>query len=403
MATYNQKNFQSTQPEFDHTYFDFTLRNLSGPNISEKSVPVNFRETRGSALIPSARDYYLTIPRFQISSFQLPILEFQIESDQPDINRGAYTVTLEYTDGLVTHTTPPEPVIFRPQQVNFPSLPSPPDQNVNGVQSNSEYYYVYDFHYMIDLVNEALERAMANLKTLVGGAIDTVEEPFMKWEEDKTATFFARVSHFDPDVQPTQAVPNPPVIKVFFNEIMYSLFSSFPTKRYLNPVEGGKHYEVVMKTYKGANLITFPSVGIDILIRTPQEMSVISQWSPVSSVVFISNSIPVNPNQLSAPIVYKNARQIPLTQNFDNFSNVVSDITSLECAYRGGLLYIPEPQYRLIDMISDSPVYTVDISLVWRDMIGLNHQIFLPPGASCSMKILFQRKDSVKYSDDTIF
>ena len=41
-----------------------------------------------------------------------------------------------------------------------------------------------------------------------------------------------------------------------------------------------------------------------------REFSTISNWSPVSSIVFTSNTLPIVATQLSSPVVYQNGQQI---------------------------------------------------------------------------------------------
>jgi hypothetical protein len=326
----------------------------------------------------------MSIVRFQIDTFNLPSLIFQVENNQADRDLGIYTLTLEYDDGVggIT-TTNPEPVMWIPQTSNAP-LPNPPSLTGTGFQEFSDYYFCHDFQYMIDLINTAFDNAMTALIAAVAPVLNTVEPPFLAWNKDKTATLYARESHFDSDAAAK--------VKIYFNRPLYSLFNSFPAWKFTPPVTEKKYYEIQVKRYLGEKVITLPEFGIDKLIRVEQEFSTISQWTPVSSVMFTTSTIPIIPNQLSNPVIYLDGGPIQLNQTYKNFSNIISDISTDECVYKPELLFVPSAEYRRIDLQNDQPLTQIDIQVFWKDKLGFIRPFTLPPNASCSMKILFEKK-----------
>jgi hypothetical protein len=389
MATYTATNYNQTVHSNDHTYYDIVLRNYVSDNRPSDSLQLQFSESRDTPLIPNAKDYFMSIVRFQIDTYDLPVLFFQVENDQADPNLGTYTVTLEYDDGAGGKTTAPfENVIWTPQKTKVP-VPAAPNTTPNGLQVPSEYYYCLDYAYFINLVNEALERAMTALQVLVADAVfNTVEPPFLVWENDmKKATLYARESHFD-----SQAAAGVPFVSIFFNRSLHSLFSTFPVLKFDYPVQEKKFYQIMCRRFNGEKVVTIPEFGIDKLIKVQQELSTIGQWTPISSIVFTTSTVPVVPNVLSNPIVYVDGNPQQLTRTYKHYSNIISDISTDECGYRPELLYNPSAQYRIIDLQNDQPLYQFDIQVYWKDKFGFLRPFNLPPNSSCSMKILFQKK-----------
>jgi hypothetical protein len=376
MTSYNATSYSHIAHSPDNVYYDATLRNAASPT-SDSEIQLKFIDVRDKPILNNSGDYYLSIIRFQVDTFEsLPVLLFQTEIGQPDINLGVYSVTLEWNDGVGgTVTSGPEFVIWSPQKTNarVPLVPN----------ITSDYYYVMNFSYMINLINETLKKAMDALKLLVP-VLGTVEEPFLVWNDDQTATMYARESHFDVDV--------PQKIKIFFNRSMYSLLSSFPALKFNISNPNKKYYQLLMRRFSGEKVVTLPNFGIDKLIFMKQEYCTINQWTPVASVVFVTNTMPIISNQYSTPVVYVDGAPQHINNTYNNFGNEITSISSNEMAYKPELLYLPSAEYRLIDMTNDNPLTQIDIEVHWIDKSGISRPMYLPQNSSCAIKILFRKK-----------
>jgi hypothetical protein len=381
MASYNHTNYSQISHSPDNIYYDLSLRNYASQKV-DSEVPLRFSDVRDQPIVPNTKDYYLSIIRFQVDTFEsLPVLLFQVQDNQPDINLGIYSVTLEYDDGVGgINTTDAEYIQWVPQKVN---APVPEDPNISGNKHTSDYYYCMNFQYMINLINVTLKTAMDKLKVLAP-VLNTVDPPFLSWNQDNTATFYARESHFDVDVFPQ--------VRIYFNRPMYSLLSSFPALKFNITNPNNKYYQILMRRFDGSKVVVLPSFGIDALIFSNQEYCTINQWTPVSSVMFVTSTIPIIATQLSTPVVYIDGKPNNLNSTYNNFANIISDVSSNELAYKPELLYLPSAEYRLIDMTNDQPLTQIDVEVHWRDKLGIIRALYLPPNASCSMKLLFRKK-----------
>jgi hypothetical protein len=382
MASYSHTNFNQINYNADYQYYDITIRNHGS---EEETLPIqlNYQEQRDTPIINNALDYKMSIIRFSISTFGLPSLIFQIQNRQPDPNLGIYSVTLEYDDGLGGGgQTQPEFLQWIPQNV----VPTPiaPSLTSNGLQTFSEYYFCQNYAYFIQILNNALTEAMNKLKLIVSPILDTVEEPFLVWNTDTvSATIYARASHFNS--------ASTAKVNIYFNRALYSLLSTFNFIKFNTGVVRNKYYKLILDRFDGFNIVVLPSFGIDELIFSNQEISTITEWSPISSILFTTSTIPINSTQLSVPSVYIDGQQNSLTPSFKNFSNIITDLSSDEFSYKSNLLYLPSAQYRYVSLQNNSPLTNIDISVFWKDKLGIIREFLLLPGGSAEIKILFEK------------
>lgn len=369
-------------------YYDAIFRNFNSEEF-ESNIPLRFIESRDAPILNKASDYMLSIVRFKVDTFSLPIFIPDIKRDQADPNLTIYTVTLEYNDGVNPVTiTAPFPITYVPDDKSQ-SVPQPPSSNPYGLQSDTLYYYTYSYESFIRMINTSLNDAMTNLKATVGAPLVGVESPFMCWNPStKSAEIYCRLSHFDESITPALLTPK---VSIYFNRPLFSYFNSFPHDKYSDSNSNNRHYRIVCDSCNKIRAGTYDG-GVDLLIKVSQEYETSSIWSPVGSVCFTTNTMPIVANQLSQPLIFDNGSQVQLSNTYNNFSNIITDIQSVQDGYRSTLIYYPPGENRYIDLTNDQPLSQVDIQLIWIDKAGRKRDIFLPPNSSCSIKLLFKRK-----------
>jgi hypothetical protein len=382
MSSFEHRSIAQIRSNPNYKYIDLTVRSFQeSPDVTQRQL--RFHDQRDSNIVNNARDYKMSVVRFQMDSFQLPLLFFQVARNQADPNQGAYTVTLEYDDGagLITSTVP-FPVMWIAQNAYLP-VPGPPSSNNLGVQQIDPYYWCYSYEHMLRLTNTALFDAMVALKALVP-ALLTVEEPFLAWQSDsQKARLYARESHFDTAVFPQ--------VRIYFNRPLYALFNSFSWVNFAGTRANNQQHLLNVNSYNGANISTLIHFGIDKLIFCDQDVSTIANWSPVSSILFTSATIPIEPNDLSNPTIFIDGNQYNSGSTYSLSDNIITDMSTDQDSYRSNLLYLPQGENRWISLRNDMPIREIDISVYWRDYLGITRPYYMPPGASCSIKILFQK------------
>jgi hypothetical protein len=163
----------------------------------------------------------------------------------------------------------------------------------------------------------------------------------------------------------------------------------------------GRNFQIVVGNFNGAQTIYLPTsapVGSQYVATTVfQEYSTVASWTPVSSIVFTSATLPIVPNQLSAPLIYADGGVVYANDgNNANFAQIISDFVADNGVYKPSLLYTPT-QLRLIDLFGNGPISQIDISVFWKSKLGEFFPLQLNSGGACSIKILFTKKGSISH------
>jgi len=371
----------------DKVYYDLTIANLNNGDVNPvNSPPLIFNEQRQNAIIPNTGEYYLSIVRFQLDTTSLPIFVPIIQLNQPNPNLTIYSVT------IVDNTTgaPTQVYIEWENQIANIDVPQPPAPNP--LQAESEWYFCYNFEWFVNLVNEALATALTTAG--VSGGIAT-----MSWNSSSnTATLYLdEANFFTPD--PSTNPPNQPLYSLYFNQALFTLFSSFPAQYFGSVgVSNGMNYKIQVNNYNGINTIQLPvTAPTTTCIYINQEWDTTSVWTPVSSIVFTSATFPIIPTRLSPAQAYSGGVLYNISQsgNNANIAQVITDLASGDLCYKPSLLYEPTAQFRLVDMVGNTPLTNINIQVFWKSKLGTFVPFRLATGNSCSMKLLFTKKSSV--------
>ncbi len=364
-----------------HVYYDLVVTNFS--NTLSQSIPIEFKETRNSPIIDNANDYMLSVVRFQVDSYGLPSFMANIQPNQGNRDLMIESVTLEATIGpnVSAYQTF---LIWVPRNLSA-RVPNPPNQMPNGFQDlNTDYYYGNHFQQYCDIVNTALVTSFNNLKTATG-QFAGIQNPFLYWDSDSLkAVLYAPESSFNP------AAANH--VKIYFNRPLYALFNSFKSiANTSSSVTNGRNYNIVLNTneYNAKNRETINTVSY---IKIEQDWSTISNWTPVVSVLFLSGTLPIEVNRISAPVAYYENQLISNSNNL-NFARILTDISTNDLIYKPNLLYTPTAEYRFIDLISNNSINDLDIQVAWRDRFGIIRPMYLLNGVTATIKLLFQKKN----------
>ena len=313
----------------NYQYYDLMVSNLNN-STTLLPPPLTFIETRTIPYLHNPKDYSMSITRFSLSTANLPVVLPTIKSGSTDINETTYTVTLYYscignTLGLAPMQSKQIQISFIPQNTTA-SLPTSPSLTSDRLQDNSTgYYNIYSYQYFVNLINSQIAQGYAEFYAELAGlglpvpATAENQPPILSFDtSSKLATFFIPATLNDDgdnlwgtwySTQETQ--PTNYQFQVWFNTSLYSLFVSLPC------LNGYYKYGGVTNSLASNQLIipinsqNFPQISMPIgspvlnqYLTFPicQEYSTVNSWSPVSSIVFTSATLPIISNQLSNPI-----------------------------------------------------------------------------------------------------
>jgi hypothetical protein len=360
-----------------------------------------------------------------------------------------YMITLNYFHGDYQHQTPRETYSFfidwKPQNTNVykPTF----EEYKDGKHINYEYFYCYSYSYFFDfIVNQSIKVNYGGLLDLaytfaLNLGDDTefnrqysnwLYPPTFEWDENTqkinicvSPNFITCEDYLKPNFgfpiylgQGNSDVVYTSTISVSSN--FYTLISTFPYEidRVANPYTNiiQDVYTLSFRTnfltnwiksvppmlnlnYTNLNYMPYPSGSPHameygaFLIKAEQEWSSIDLMTPINSIVFISNTLPIIANQQSAS-KNKNNKDIYTPDSERNTTQhllMITDLMTNQQGYRPNLLYVPSGQYRYITLTGNQPLNQIDINVFYQLKTGELIPFQLTNGGTASIKILFEK------------
>lgn len=397
----------SVQQKDKDVYYDIQIKNLGNDQSSDTLQQLLFDERRTSSIVDKASDYEMSIIRFQCDTYSLPVYLAEIQPGSNDPNEMIHEVAMIYRYSSIQSDdrhSKEQKLVWIPADKTQPIPPAPSTQK-SGFQVLLPYYYAFDYQHVIKIVNAGLALAFGELQAdaLLNSGIypvdfQTYTPPFFNWDvATNSAILYSRTIFDSSNVNPTLLNPQ---IELYFNPTLYAMFNSLPINKrvLLNdlglPVYNFPVYQIMCDPNHGGNLVQgLFNLTNERFIKTEMLYSTVSEWTPVSSIIFTSSTLPIIVNELSEPKITYNNNTVQLSRPGNNFSTIVTDLVTDE-GYRGSLLYVPNAQYRLISLTTDMPIRHVDLQVYWKlKQTGELVPFTLPSGGSCSVKIGFFLKD----------
>ena len=365
-----------------HIYYNVNITNNDTTGSNSPPI-IDFNETRNQPYLNNPSEYYMSVVRFSVDTPTLPLFIPQPVVGSNDANTLIYTVTMEYK----TYTVQVNLVFARQTQAI-----GPPPTPILETDIEDIYYYVYSYQWFIDtMVNPALISAYNQLQVAVSNGGDVLPSnfaPFMLWDPSGSTA----ILNCDTEGYNFATLDDP--IKIYFNTPMYNLFSSFSASYFGTNASQGKNF--LMNVYDtGFNTFKNISNGVTY-IQVLQEYPTAPLWNPVSSIVFSTSLMPVVPELTAAPAIFTGGSGFSSSGNNSNVTNVLTD---LEVPLTQGwetkptVNYAPNAEYRLSDLFGTSPVYSINVTVFWKDRFGKLLPLTLSAGGSANIKIMFRRKD----------
>jgi len=371
--------------ETDNVYLNVVFN--SNPNLLV--TPATYSEAKTTPIVNKASDYYLSVIRFtiplsSIPIFIMPVIPFTNNTGPvpPNSNTTPFTIAIQYQGVSYSQTIQYVPDNMEPI----------PIQNNPNAQIITQYYYVYSFQNLIDAVNLALFNAFTAFKganPLAPQVVGGQAAPFFVYTP--STNLFSLICSIN------WGITGPTEAQIVINNQLTSYFIGFRlTSKILVPLPGTILLGFVIE-YTGDNAF-FPAPPIEpgaepTYIRVTQDFAGSVYWSSLRSLVITSNSLNVRAEGI--PFITGNGIQ----SGQSNFKSIISDfVPNLDLGYddRSIAYYNPTSQYRLIDLISDNPIVTIDITILWQDKLGNLYPLFILQGQQASIKLGFFNKKLYK-------
>lgn len=360
----------------------------TGPVYSLNNTPVNSRYevTKDTIILDRAGDYYCSIIKFDIPLNNVPLLIMPIVPNQSDNDLTPLVVGIVYNG------------------VNYPLnliyLPSNSGTGITGTgfqnqkfQVINPYYYVYEYEVLIRMTNLAIEQAYINSGIpALFSAGSVPPAPFLYLDPISNLVSLVVHTMWTSLFSPLTGVP-----QLYMNTQLANYFDSFyfTFKGYDQPQ--GRDYIFIT----AGPAYPTPNQGYALFGTTPtnpptyyrfvQEYSALQYWSSFKRILITSNTIPVNPE-----FVPTLGNVGGLNVSFPIISDFTPQIEGSAGTSRSIAYYVPQGQYKLVDLISDSPLQKLDIQIYWQDRNGNNYPITVSYNQQITVKIAFFRKDLYK-------
>ncbi len=385
----------------DAVYYDVLTTNFQ--STSKNPTPFSFNESRSSPYVENPEHYDLSILRFTIDTGLVPLFIPSIQpSPNADVNATIYSITMRQinnADGSVYAEGDQTYLSWIPQDKSS-SVPNAPSVNNTGVQDNrGGYYNCYSYNWFLYIIYLAMDSAFTSLKSqpTYQTYTTTTYTPVIIWDASRGCAILK--AQFDVFSENSSG----PQIEIFFNAPLFNLFNSFPAS-YLgyetSDSSNGKNHRLIIADIGGSNISQLfpdgiPDTGSSTyynVVDVVQEYSTTSAWNPISAIVFTSNTLPIEPSQVSTPVIFIDGSPRVGGTNA-NVENVVTDLVSEDGNFRPNLVYVPQAQYRLVHLYGNRPLHNLDLVISYRLKTGELIPFKLNSGGSVSVKIGFIKKD----------
>ena len=362
-------------------YININVTNLD--NINQNPKPLSYNEVRSSPILYNPENFYMSIQRFTLDTQSLPVFIMPIVPDDNDNpNLSTLSIGFTYTGNTSNiNYIINQQIIYSPQ-LTYVLTPPPPSQNQPKLQDNStNYYSIFNYEYFISLINNAISIAYASLQSNLitfGDDSLTVNPPVLLWDNSTECATISYIPTFVGDIELL------PIITM--NSPLYSLFSSFNSK--INAYSNLNNVNLIWSPY-------FDKSTVDTVARTiQQEYSTVLNWSPITSIVFTSNTIPIISELETNPLLLFNNNPFQNSGNNNNRMNIITDFAS-DVIMKPRIYYVPSSQYRYTQLATSRPFSNIEISVYYRIKTGELIPFLLTSGGNLTMKILFQKKNTL--------
>jgi hypothetical protein len=382
---------------FTHGYTSFPTNNTLRA-IGETPKVASINVGKETPIIIKASDYYCSVIRFTIPLDTIPIMIMPVIPNQTNSNLTPFIIGIFY-NGAYT----PINLIYQNAHPNLPV----PIQNIPYRQVITPYYFVYSYNLFINMLNYALQLALdtSGVQALFPGVK-------LAWFSlnDPTNLISLYVHHVFTDFSAPSPAINTPIIyintplKVFLDSWNYNFYG-------YDQLNGFEFSFILQNKYPviaTSTLTPTPDQAYGLYNNVPsippiynvftQEYKSIQLWSSLRKIFITSGTIPIG-YEFEPPVasptnpgITFNSSSNPSLPILTDFIPLINDIgESRSIAY-----YIPSPQYRLIDMISDTNIQNIDLNIYWQDKLGNTYPLDISLFEQASVKLGFFRKSLYK-------
>lgn len=352
-------------------------------NYGNAPSPMQTRITREASVVPSpASDYYLGVARFTIPLNTTCLYYPPIVPNQANPNLTSLVVGLSYSG-----TDFSQSVYYIPQT----SIYNAPIQNLDRMVV-TPYYFCYEYEQLIQMINIALGNVYATFKAAYPLSQQALanEAPYLVYEP--TTQLISLIVHSSFTVTTPGSI-----CQIYLNEQTLNFIDAIPVSQVAQNSPIGKDYIINMpdgnnKEYYGYAKYGTAETSPPTFYRIPQSYPTLSNWTVLRKIFMTSNTIPIS-NEATQTYNTGTPSSMPILCDFIPEVGSSSESRSIVYYSQSGPF-----QYRLIDLLTNNDIRSIDISVYWQDKNDNVFPLTLSVLQHASMKIAFVKKSLYKYN-----
>ena len=369
--------------DLNHIYYNATL-----VNTTTKLTQAKVSTTSSSPILACPGDFEMSVVRFDVNAQNIPIAVTQAI---PPTNLDPFSpVPLATTDLFATLTVGgldyTRNVLIYPQATAM------------GNGTIFPYGSIFRFQSLLDDINSAFNLAYNDIVSKPSNS----SPPQFVWDaKTNLIDLYVDSNYLYGSASIPYTLPYTlPTIQIFVSIALYQYLLGFNNT--LNGISRADKKDFRINVFQ-TNALVQPAPGSRqglpacvasapaALYKVEQEAETDQVWNATRSLLLTSNMLPVR------------TEFVPTLQQLtgDNTSasssqTIISDFLVPQeenvLKTRNTFQYLPTAEYRMMDLTSTQPIYTIDISMNWSDYRGGVWPLMINPGTSFSVKILFRRK-----------
>lgn len=349
--------WKNVDPTPDNLYVNLSLNNQTPDSTGRATLSKVFTEN----ILDNPSDYYCAVVKLEVPLQALPLMIF------PDPAVPGF----DWRIGVVEYD--------KTTTVASPWIQTIPFISENGFNSigSANYYWVYHYGQVSQMINAALSASYIAAGSPGGDPVG----PYV--------TFDNGIFSF---VLP-QSFVNAPSAGTGWSIAWNNNFNIyFPTWNvYLKNINNQPDLaEYTLITDQLSYDKSFIS-GTDYLV--PQEFSSVDYLNSLRKIVVVSNNLPARKEYIPASLAANNQ------STNSNADSVLIDLQvqlERETGQQRGILTYEADLYRLVDLISNSPLQRINIELYWVDSLNNTYPVPVTRSDSVNIKLGFFKKSLFK-------
>lgn len=380
-----------------YLYYDANISNIVNYNGGTYADKTATYDQPGYVLDEQGK-YEVAVDFFRLQA-EIPIfiMEIQEGATQTDPNKTIYGIALSYggNDYEQNVVYVPNANLMNPASPYWTSPPLPPSANGGLQVLNSQYYYVYYLQAFLEMVNTAFAAAHADYLA-DNPTSNCTEPPQLIYNRDtyRIGVLLQYAYLSDP------LAPN-----IYLNYPLQNKLINIPVGLNSNSISTYKNFRLYVTNDNNDNAYALKGATIpDPASSTPdylliqQESVNLSNFCNISSILFLSDSIALNPETSNFPInpnssSTEGANFSPPTQQLLAYYDIIPGDNGRDFDWTSGLYYLPSyRQWKTMTQSGSLEKVRIQIQLLLRN--GNVTPLFIPSGNDCDIKLVFRKKTS---------